>query len=45
MNTVCSWCGRSTEVQHIEVHDDEGSEHPTGAVPVCQECLDALKGE
>lgn len=45
MNTVCSWCGRSTEVQHIEVRDDEDSELPTGTAPVCQECLEMLKCE
>lgn len=38
---ICSWCGRATDVQLIEVRD-ENSELPTGAAPVCTECLEAL---
>lgn len=42
----CSWCGNlvsPSDTEQIEVRDDKQSEHATGAVPVCTECLEAVK--
>jgi hypothetical protein len=44
----CAWCSNLVDpasVQEVEVKDDDTSEHVTGTVLVCHECLESFETE